>query len=134
MDIYDEELEKCKKIKKKGNSEYVSNSDLYQEMIESKKQGKLTEDAISMIVLICKNLSKKLKYEDDEDRKDCIGFAVLDCLTYWDRFDPVKGKNPFAYFTSVASNGYAKAWRKLGKFQFPASIMASLSDGNIHSI
>lgn len=133
MDLYDKELLN-KLPKKKNGKQYVSNSELYPEMVKSKKQGKLTDSAIAMIILICKNLNKKLKYEDNEDRKDCIGFAILDCLQYWDRFDPAIGKNPFAYFTSVASNGYAKAWRKLGKFQFPASIMASLSSGNIHSI
>lgn len=133
MDLYDKELLN-KLPKKKNGKQYVSNSDLYAEMIKSKEQGKLTDKATAMLVLICKNLNKKLKYEDSEDRKDCIGFAILDCLKYWNRFDPSVGKNPFAYFTSVASNGYAKAWRKLGKFQFPASIMASLSAGNIHSI
>jgi len=112
---------------------YVSNPALLQEMIISKERGKLTDNAVKMIVLIATNLSKKLKYENPEDREDCIEFAILDCLQYWQNFNPERSKNPFAYFTSVISNGYAKGWRKLGYHNFPKRIMTSLSS-NIHSI
>ena len=56
---------------------------------------------------------------------------MLDALLYWKSFDPEKSNNPFAYFTSLLTNGLAKGWRKLyGKFK--ASEMTSL-DNNIHS-
>jgi hypothetical protein len=56
---------------------------------------------------------------------------MLDIALYWRGFNPDKYKNPFAYYTSMLSNGLAKGWNKMyGKFK--ASEMTSL-DNNIHS-
>lgn len=120
--------------KNKTGSYYVSNPILLEEMIKSKNNNELTNDAVIMLTLLCENLSKKMYYKDPEYREDCISNAILDCLQYWRNFDPEKSKNPFAYFTSVATNGFAKQWRCLGKMKFPDSIMTSLSDENVFSI
>ena len=47
------------------------------------------------------------------NKEDCKQTALLDCLQYWRGFDPEKSNNPFAYFTSVITNGYAKGWNTL---------------------
>ena len=117
----------------KDGRNYVQNARLYEEMLKSKAQGKLTDKALGMIILIAQNISNRLHYNDPEDKKDCIQFAIMDCILYWDRFDPEKGNNPFAFFSSVCSNGFAKGWKRLGKQDFPASIVTSL-DSNIHSL
>ena len=120
--------------KNKTGSYYVSNPILLDEMIISKKQDKLTNDAVIMLTLLVENLSKKKYYKTPEEKEDCISNAILDCLQYWRNFDPEKSKNPFAYFTSVATNGFAKQWRSMGKMNFPDSIMTSLSNENVFSI
>ena len=118
------------KINKDGK-QYVSNPYFLKEMIKSKEQGELTPDALKMIYLIAENLTRKKYFKLNEDREDCIQNAMLDALLYWKSFDPEKSNNPFAYFTSLLTNGLAKGWRKLyGKFK--ASEMTSL-DNNIHS-
>lgn len=38
---------------------------------------------------------------------------MLDIVTYWKNFDPEKGTNPFAYFTSMIVNGLSKGWARL---------------------
>lgn len=134
----DEIVEKVKNIKgikisKKGTA-YVQNDAFYEEMLKSFKQHKLTDNALQMIILICVNVNKKMVYKNPEDKKDCISGSIMDCITYWERFDPSKTHNPFAYFTSVATNGAAKMWRALGKKKFPDSIMTSLDNENIHSL
>lgn len=121
------------KVSKKGTA-YVQNDAFYDEMLKSFKQGKLTDNALQMIILICVNVNKKMVYKDPEDKKDCISGSIMDCITYWERFDPTKTHNPFAYFTSVATNGAAKMWRALGKKKFPDSIMTSLDNENIHTL
>lgn len=133
-----QQIEKLKdvkgiKISKKGTA-YVQNDAFYEEMLKSIKQGQLTPTALQMIVLICENVNKKMVYKNPEDKKDCISGSVMDCIMYWERFDPSKTHNPFAYFTSVATNGAAKMWRALGKKKFPDSIMTSLDNENIHSL
>jgi len=104
--------------------EYVKPKELYDEICISLDQKSLTPRAQQMLILIAERANQKLKYADPMDREDCIGFALLDLLKYWDRFKPEKTKNAFAYFTQVAKNGYAKGWNKLhpGKYKGTISL------------
>lgn len=120
--------------KNKAGKEYVKNKDLLEEMIISKEQDKLTDRAVAMLTLICENIIRKMIYQNPDDRQDCLQGAILDCLMYWRSFDAAKSSNPFAYFSSVAANGLGKTWRKLGKLNFPASIMTRLDGNNIHNL
>lgn len=122
-------------IKTKGSKEYVSNPKLLEELLKSKEMGKPTEAFTKMVILIATNISKKLHYVDEDDRDDCIQYAIMDCLTYgYQKFDEKKSKNAFAYLTSVCSNGFAKGWRKLGYHDLPASNKTRLDSGEVYSI
>lgn len=117
---------------------YVKNSDLVREIIESKKNGKLTNGAIEMFIKIANESSKKLKYKDPMDREDCISSAIEDLLRYWKNFDPQKmydlGKvpNAFAYFTQIAKNGFAKGFKKVKNLE--AGQMLSISHDGVYNI
>ena len=114
---------------------YVKNNDLLEEIIKCKKEncGKASDRLASMFLQIATKLSNNLKYNNDDDRQDCIYFAVSDCLLYFNSFDENQTKNAFAYITSICWNGFAKGWRKLGYMKLPKSLQVSLSD-NIYSI
>ncbi len=119
-------------IKTKGDKQYVQNKELLKEIILSKKQDKLTYNAVKMLQLIAENIANKKRYKCIEDKEDCIQTAMLDIALYWRSFDPERYKNPFAYYTSILCNGLSKGWNKMyGKFK--ASEMTSL-DNNIHSL
>lgn len=119
--------------KKSSDSHYVKNSVLREELIKCRDQDKLTDEAVSMFTQIATKLSASIKYNDPEDRKDCIAYAVLDCVRYWRNYDPCVSENAFAYITSVCRNGFAKGWRALGKMKCPDSQVISLSD-DIYSL
>ena len=119
--------------KKSVKTHYVRNADLLAEILKSKEQDELTEEAAKMFVQIATKMSSMLKYNNPADREDCISSAVLDCLRYWRNFNPDITKNAFAFFTSVIRNGYAKGWRQLGKMQCPDSLKIPISD-DIYSI
>ena len=91
---------------------YLNNKDLYNEIVKSKEQGKLTRDAEKMLILLAERAIRKMKYVNDDDRQDCLQFALLDLLKYWKNFNP-KYTNAFAYFTEIAKRGYAKGWNKI---------------------
>lgn len=91
---------------------YLNNKDLYNEIVKSKEQGKLTREAEKMLILLAERAIRKMKYVDDDDRQDCLQFALLDLLKYWKNFNP-KYTNAFAYFTEIAKRGYAKGWNKI---------------------
>lgn len=129
-----ENLTGCIAARDKQGREYVKNADLYKALLESKKIGRPTDDFTKMIILMATKISTRLPYIDEEDRNECIEYAILDGITYYDRFKETKGTNAFAYMTSILLNGFAKGWRKLGKHEFPNSIMTRLDCGKIHSI
>ena len=122
------------KVNKEGK-EYVSNPFLFKEIMRSKEQDELTNDAVQMLLLMIENISAKKTYKDKEVEKDCKQQAMLDCLQYWRGFDPEKSNNPFAYFTSVITNGLAKGWNAFypQNKQAPGAIFTSI-DNNIYSI
>ena len=91
---------------------YLNNRDLYDEIVESKKQEKLTPKAEKMLVMIAERAIRKLRYLNEDDRQDCLQFAILDLLKYWRNFNP-QYPNAFAYFTEIAKRGYAKGWNKI---------------------
>ena len=111
----------------------VKNADLKRELIKSKEQNKLTEEALDMFILMSNKFSRKFKYLYEEDREDCIQFAIMDCYLYWRGYNPEKSSNAFAYITQIIKNGFAKGWRRLNG-NMPKSVKISLSQTNIYSI
>ena len=111
---------------------YVKNRELREELIKSKEQGELTPIAIDMFMLMAERFGAKLTYVYEDDKKDCMAFAIMDCYQYWRGYNPVY-PNAFAYITQIIKNGYAKGWRKLyGKM--PLSKKISVNQNNIYSL
>lgn len=92
---------------------YLNGPDLFQEILKSKEQDELTPKAVDMLQLLAKKAVSKLPYRDPMDRDDCIQSAMMDILKYWRSFNPEKGTNAFAYYSSVVYKGAAKGWNKL---------------------
>jgi len=111
---------------------HVKNKDLREELIKSKAQDKLTDEAINMFMLMAKKFATNFTYIYEEDKQDCIAVAIMDCYLYWRGYDPEKSANAFAYITQIVKNGFAKAWRKL--HNIPKSKFISISSNNIYSI
>lgn len=112
---------------------YVRNSDLLRAFNESKAKGQLTTENIEMFTLMIEGISKKMAYKDPDDKADCMAFAMEDLCKYWNRFDPSKSNNPFAYFTQIAKNGFAKGWKKIHPPKSPKTIPFSYITGDDNS-
>lgn len=100
-------------VKKK--KKYLSNKDLYIEIIISKAQGKLTRQAVDMLILLGKKAQTKMYYKSLDDKHDCLQEAMFDVFRFWYNFDEVKGDNAFAYFTEIIKRGLARGWNKMYK-------------------
>lgn len=107
---------------------YLNNKDLYAQIVLSLEEGKLTRDAEKMLQLLAERAINRLTYVNEDDRKDCLQFALLDLLKYWKNFNP-KYTNAFAYYTEIAKRGYAKGWNKL----HPHKTKGTLSIDRINS-
>ena len=111
---------------------YVNPDEFRKEIQLSKEKNELTPRAVEMLMLMAEGASKKLRYKDEEDRKDCIAFALMDVVKYWRSYDPEKSKYPFAYYTQIIKNGFAKGWRKLHPLS--STDQVSLSNENLYSL
>ncbi len=94
---------------------YLSNKDLYMEILVSKAQGRLTKSAEKMLELIGKRTIKKMKYRSNDDRLDCYQSGLLDMFQNWYNFNEEKSVNAFAYFTEIFKRGLAKGFNSLNK-------------------
>lgn len=100
---------------------YLNNKDFFDEMVISLEQDKLTRNAEKMLVLLAEKAINRMKYVNEDDRADCLQFAILDLLKYWKNFNP-QYPNAFAYFTEIAKRGYAKGWNKLHPLKYKGTI------------
>lgn len=112
---------------------HVKNKDLREELVLSKQKNELTPQALDMFILMAKKFSANFTYVYEEDKEDCISFAIMDCYLYWRGYDPEKSANAFAYITQIIKNGFAKGWRKLYG-NMPKSKKISVSHNNIYSL
>ena len=95
---------------------YLSNKDLYCEIIYSKAKGRLSLKAEGMLMLLCKKvISSKFRYYKVEDKEDCMQTAMLDIFKNWANFDEDKTTNAFAFYTEVIKRGAAKGWNEFHK-------------------
>lgn len=104
---------------------YVEPKELFNEIIASKEKGQLTDRAVEILMLMTRKIATIFQYKYEEDREDCISFAMEDVIKYWNRFDPAKSNNAFAFYTQMIKNGFAKGWRRL--YPIKASLKVSLS-------
>jgi len=100
---------------------YLNNKDFHAEMSLSKEQDSLTPTAEKMLLLLAEKAINKMRYVNEDDRHDCLQFAILDLLKYWRNFNP-KYPNAFAYFTEIAKRGYAKGWNKIHPQKYKGTI------------
>lgn len=118
---------------------YLNNKDLHYQISMSLQQDKLTPDAEKMLVLIAEKAINRMTYLNNDDRLDCIQFAILDLFKYWRNFNP-DFANAFAYFTEIAKRGYAKGWGKLhpkkykGTLSIDKELNNSEKQGGIYNI
>lgn len=120
---------------------YLSNKDLYCEIIVSKAQGKLTRTAEKMLELLAKRTIKRMRYWSYDDQMDCYQSGLLDMYQNWYNFNEDKSVNAFAYFTEIFKRGLAKGFNQLYSKKGDGDNLIKLisiegsNDGNgLHSI
>lgn len=91
---------------------YMSGKDLYIEIIISKAQGRLTNRAANMLMLLAKKLQSKMYYNNIDDKHDCLQEAMLSVFKFWYNFDELKSENAFAYYSEIIKRGLAAGWNK----------------------
>ena len=116
----------AKTAKARTNVHYVNNKEFLAAMVEyrekvlaAKAEGKQKPRVPNYIgecfVKIANHLAYKANFINYTYREEMVLDGIENCITYLDNFDPAKSSNPFAYFTQIAKNGYAKEYKKIYK-------------------
>lgn len=113
---------------------YLSNNELYYEIIVSKGRGRLTNKAKKMLELIASKTIKKMKYYNPDDKFDCHQTGLLDMFDNWQSFNEEKSRNPFAYYTEIFKRGLAKGLNELTKLRGISSDDGDVRVFSINSI
>jgi hypothetical protein len=99
-------------IQKRIKKNYINNKDLYDALVQYKKDCQDAENSgdnkpmVSKyigesIYQIATRLSTKPNFSGYSFKEDMIMDGIENCLQYMHNFDPQKTQNPFAYFTQI---------------------------------
>jgi hypothetical protein len=75
-------------------------------VLESKKQGRMTDGLARSLSLLTERYSKKGNFVNYTYNDDMRGYAMLMLVRTWNGFDPAKSSNPFAFFTQCIKNSF----------------------------
>ena len=96
----------------KKTNHYINNADFlkalvdYKELCDTAEKEKKLEPPIpnyigECFLKIADHLSRKPNFVSYSFRDEMISDGIENCLMYFKNFDPIKSKNPFAYFTQI---------------------------------
>ena len=103
---------------------YLRNKDLLEQFHLSKERGELTPKMVKMFQLLVKRISWKFHYQNPMDREDAEATAMYQLIRGWDKFNPERSDNPFAYYTQVAKVGFAQGWIQLHPNKFNGKLIS----------
>jgi len=92
-------------IRKKGEY-YVTNKDLFDEIVKFKKEGKMSELLGKQLLTISTHYSSKSNFSGYTWKQDMISESVFTCVKYLKNFNPEKSTNAFAYVTQIIKNSF----------------------------
>lgn len=95
-----------RKRKTKNDKYYINNKEMLEEIIKSKKQGRMTERFGEMIMILARRYSSQGSYASYTYREDMESYAFTIVCRGWDSFDPESYNNPFAYFTQTVKRAF----------------------------
>ena len=96
----------------KGKSGYMSNKELYDEVLKCQREGQVSDKLARMFMLLCEKNATHRYFVRYPYKDDLISAGILACINGYDKFDPNRGDNCFAYFTSVIWNSYKMFLKK----------------------
>lgn len=113
--------------KKKAN--YVDNARFHADIIAyheaikvaaslGKRKPDIPAYSASCILLMADRVANMKSFISYSYRDEMIDDAIENCVMYFDRFDPYKWKNPFAYFTTVIQYAFIRRINKEEKNRY----------------
>jgi len=108
---------KTKKEHYVDNKQFLEAMKDYKKLCRKAKREKKEKPPVdnylgSCFLKIANHLSYRPNFINYTFRDDMISDGIENCLQYLDNFDPVKSKNPFAYFTQIIFYAFVRRIQK----------------------
>jgi DNA-directed RNA polymerase specialized sigma subunit len=105
-------LDERVKFKKRASSDYLSNKQMYEELIRCQLAGKISDKLGKMFLLLSKHYATKPNFSGYTYKDEMISSGVLACCVAFTKFDGNKSNNPFAYFTQCIHHSFLQVLNK----------------------
>ena len=96
---------------------YINNKEMHAELVQCRETGELSDKAADAFMQIVMNYSKKNRFFGYSYLEEMQGEALATMCEKWDRYDPTRTQNPFAYFTQIAHNCFIAQLNKEKRHQ-----------------
>lgn len=90
----------------KTSGNYVTKKELLAAVLESKKQGRMTDDLARKLQLVAARFAKSSQFARYTYNEDLQAYAMMMLVRTWNSFNPAKSDNPFAFFTQCIKNSF----------------------------
>jgi hypothetical protein len=121
---------------------YIDNKEFLKEMTahrkavrlakkEKRDKPRLPEYVGKCFMMIAENLSHRPNFLSYTFRDEMVSDAIENCVMYADNFNPLKSKNPFAYFTQIVYYAFLRRIQKEKKqlyVKYKSTEMVGTSD------
>lgn len=97
---------KVVKPKKPRKVNYLNNKDLMLQVALSKEQEQMTDRLAHMLQTLAARYGRKGNFANYTYNDDMQAYAMMMLVRTWNRFDPAKSNNPFAFFTQCIKNSF----------------------------
>jgi len=103
---------KKRKRNKKKEEGYLSNKEMFAELIICQKQNKVSDKLGKMFMILATRYATKPNFSGYSYKIEMINSGIVACVAALHKFDSGKSENPFAYFTSINHNAFIQILNK----------------------
>lgn len=90
----------------KRTVKYLNNADMLKAVIESKKQGKMSDTLARMLMMLVKRYASKANFASYTYNDEMQSYALVSLTRTWASFKEDRSSNCFAYYTQCVKNSF----------------------------
>lgn len=106
VELMDDEIEEPTPTPSKRKKNYLNNADMLIEVKKSLQQGKMTDKLAHMMILLTNRYGTQPKFSGYSFLDDMKSYATYMICRTWNRFNPERGVNVFAFFTQCIKHSF----------------------------
>lgn len=99
-------------MKKKESKDYLSNKEMYAEIVICQEKNVMSDKLGKMFVLLATHYATKPKFSGYSYRDEMVDAGITACCVAFNKFNPQRSVNTFAYFTTCIHNAFLQILNK----------------------